>query len=59
MLSSLTRSTALRRSVLQQHNKTAARFMSVINLSDEKAVEKFRMVNSKSVLYFTAQVCTL
>lgn len=59
MLSSLARSTALRRSshALQQHTKTSTRFMSMINLSDEDAIEKFRMVNSKSVLYFTAQVC--
>jgi thioredoxin 1 len=31
--------------------------MSVITLSDEKAIEKFRMVNHKSVLYFTATWC--
>jgi hypothetical protein len=30
------------------------RFMSVINLSDDEAVKKFRMINNKSVLYFTA-----
>jgi hypothetical protein len=30
------------------------RFMSVINLSDDEAVSKFRMINTKSVLYFTA-----
>jgi hypothetical protein len=41
------------------HSATAARnvsrrFMSVINLSDDEAVSKFRMINNKSVLYFTA-----
>jgi hypothetical protein len=30
------------------------RFMSVINLSDDEAVKKFKMINNKSVLYFTA-----
>ena len=30
------------------------RFMSVINLSDDEAVKKFRSINNKSVLYFTA-----
>ena len=30
------------------------RCMSVINLSDFEATEKFREVNRKSVLYFTA-----
>ena len=30
------------------------RWMSVINLSDESAVEKFRQLNAKSILYFTA-----
>uniref|UniRef100_A0A6U3RSM6 Thioredoxin domain-containing protein n=1 Tax=Ditylum brightwellii TaxID=49249 RepID=A0A6U3RSM6_9STRA len=33
------------------------RWMSVVNLSDSEAVEKFRMLNSKSVLYFTATWC--
>jgi len=33
------------------------RFMSVINLGDEEAVEKFTSGNSKSVLYFTASWC--
>jgi thioredoxin 1 len=31
--------------------------MSVITLLDEKAIEKFRLVNHKSVLYFTATWC--
>lgn len=35
----------------------ARRCMSVINLSDESAIEKFRAINSKSVLYFTATWC--
>ena len=30
---------------------------SVINLSDLEATEKFKELNHKSVLYFTAQVC--
>ena len=33
------------------------RYFSVINLSDESAVEKFRTINHKSVLYFTASWC--
>mmetsp|Transcript_38640 Transcript_38640/g.78809 ORF Transcript_38640/g.78809 Transcript_38640/m.78809 type:complete len:140 (-) Transcript_38640:368-787(-) len=33
------------------------RSMSVVTLSDESAVEKFRMINSKSILYFTATWC--
>ena len=32
-------------------------FSGVVNLSDEKAVHKFRMLNHKSVLYFTANWC--
>lgn len=32
------------------------RFMSVINLSDGEAADKFQKINAKSVLYFTAQV---
>jgi hypothetical protein len=32
-------------------------FSGVVNLSDEQAVEKFRMLNHKSVLYFTASWC--
>jgi hypothetical protein len=41
------------------HSANAARnvsrrFMSVINLSDDEAVTKFRKINTKSVLYFTA-----
>jgi len=33
------------------------RFMSVINISDLDATEKFTELNTKSVLYFTAQWC--
>jgi len=33
------------------------RSFAVVNLSDESAVEKFRNINSKSVLYFTASWC--
>ena len=32
----------------------AMRQMSVITLSDQEAVDRFRMTNQKSVLYFTA-----
>mmetsp|Transcript_6885 Transcript_6885/g.9859 ORF Transcript_6885/g.9859 Transcript_6885/m.9859 type:complete len:141 (+) Transcript_6885:122-544(+) len=39
-------------------NMMARRFLSsVITLSDEDAVEKFRMLNGKSILYFTASWC--
>ena len=31
--------------------------MSVIHLDGEEAVEKFRMINQKSILYFTATWC--
>eukprot|EP00553_Chaetoceros_curvisetus_P002006 CAMPEP_0204622910 /NCGR_PEP_ID=MMETSP0717-20131115/8631_1 /ASSEMBLY_ACC=CAM_ASM_000666 /TAXON_ID=230516 /ORGANISM="Chaetoceros curvisetus" /LENGTH=140 /DNA_ID=CAMNT_0051637799 /DNA_START=1 /DNA_END=423 /DNA_ORIENTATION=- len=37
---------------------TTTRFMSsVINLSDESAVSKFKTINNKSILYFTATWC--
>jgi hypothetical protein len=52
MLSHLSRNTTGRSHVLR-------RYMSVITLSDEQAIEKFRMINAKSVLYFTATVSTL
>lgn len=52
MLSSMLISTYLRRT----RTSHAVRCMSVINLSTDEAVEKFRMINGKSVLYFTAQV---
>jgi hypothetical protein len=41
---------------LRRTRSNTVRFMSVINLSTDDAVEKFRLINSKSVLYFTAQV---
>jgi len=31
--------------------------MSVVVIGDEEAVEKFRVINSKSILYFTASWC--
>ena len=34
-----------------------SRLFSVINLSDLEAVDKFKAVNSKSLLYFTATWC--
>ena len=52
MLSSMLISTYLRRTRTSQ----AVRSMSVINLSTDDAVGKFRLINGKSVLYFTAQV---
>ena len=33
------------------------RFMSVITLEGETEIEKFRMINAKSILYFTATWC--
>ena len=35
----------------------AYRFMSVVTLSDQDATEKFRKLNHKSILYFTATWC--
>jgi hypothetical protein len=32
-------------------------YSGVVQLADEKAVDKFRMLNHKSVLYFTANWC--
>mmetsp|Transcript_10886 Transcript_10886/g.15562 ORF Transcript_10886/g.15562 Transcript_10886/m.15562 type:complete len:129 (-) Transcript_10886:260-646(-) len=46
-------STHLRRAAAQQQS----RWMSVITLSDADAVDKFRTINSKSVMYFTATWC--
>uniref|UniRef100_A0A7S2H9R5 Thioredoxin domain-containing protein n=1 Tax=Helicotheca tamesis TaxID=374047 RepID=A0A7S2H9R5_9STRA len=52
----------LKGSIPRQCMRSAAfnvnrRWMSAVNLSDADAVEKFRMLNSKSVLYFTATWC--
>jgi thioredoxin 1 len=44
----------LTRSILRP---TTVRYMSVINLSTQDAVEKFTVMNSKSILYFTATWC--
>jgi hypothetical protein len=52
MLSSL-----LRKSSIRDMRVSPVRLMSVISLSNQEAVEKFLIINSKSVLYFTAQVC--
>lgn len=60
MVSLLTASSALRLVATASRPSArlaACRHMSVITLSDEKAIEKFRMVNHKSVLYFTATWC--
>mmetsp|Transcript_53085 Transcript_53085/g.128843 ORF Transcript_53085/g.128843 Transcript_53085/m.128843 type:complete len:85 (+) Transcript_53085:130-384(+) len=40
----------------QQQQQQQQRFMSVINISDFEATEKFSQLNHKSVLYFTG-VC--
>lgn len=49
---------AARTPLLRPATKYASsRFMSVTVLSDEDAVEKFRIINKKSVLYFTATWC--
>eukprot|EP00986_Skeletonema_menzelii_P000273 scaffold67_cov155-Skeletonema_menzelii.AAC.47 len=49
----------LHRRVAQSSNNLSSqpRWMSVITLSDADAVDKFRTINSKSVLYFTATWC--
>ena len=39
------------------HALSCSRYMSVISLSDSDAVTKFRTINSKSVMYFTATWC--
>ena len=59
MASLLTTSSALRLAATARTvpRLAACRFMSVVTLSDEGAVEKFRMVNHKSILYFTATWC--
>lgn len=60
MASLLTASSALRLVATASRTRArlaACRHMSVITLSDEKAIDKFRMVNHKSVLYFTATWC--
>mmetsp|Transcript_15991 Transcript_15991/g.19525 ORF Transcript_15991/g.19525 Transcript_15991/m.19525 type:complete len:128 (-) Transcript_15991:1611-1994(-) len=38
-------------------SRTSTRSMSVVSLSDESAVKKFRLINNKSILYFTATWC--
>lgn len=47
-------SSALRRYAATTLVKTQTRGFAVVNLSDGSAVDKFRTINSKSVLYFTA-----
>jgi hypothetical protein len=39
---------------LQQQQQQQQRFMSVINISDNEATDKFIKMNEKSILYFTA-----
>jgi thiol-disulfide isomerase/thioredoxin len=43
-----------RRLIPTQSISQFARFMSVITLEGESEIEKFRMINAKSILYFTA-----
>ncbi|MGK3745761.1 MAG: hypothetical protein ACI90V_012622, partial [Bacillariaceae sp.] len=38
----------------QQQQQQQHRFMSVINISDHEATDKFTKMNEKSILYFTA-----
>lgn len=38
-------------------SSSSIRYMSVLNLSDKPAMEKFTAMNNKSVLYFTATWC--
>ena len=44
----------LQRTRFVRSTHVGQRFMSVINLSDLDATEKFKQLNHKSVLYFTA-----
>jgi hypothetical protein len=53
MFASTTRFASVRAASAAVH-RAVTRQMSVITLSDEEAIEKFRAINSKSVLYFTA-----
>mmetsp|Transcript_4922 Transcript_4922/g.7470 ORF Transcript_4922/g.7470 Transcript_4922/m.7470 type:complete len:133 (+) Transcript_4922:45-443(+) len=46
-----------RRAAQQLSTSNQQRWMSVITLSDADAVDKFRTINSKSVMYFTATWC--
>ena len=59
MASILSTSSALRLAAASRATVRAAlcRYMSVTTLSDAEAVEKFRMLNHKSILYFTATWC--
>ncbi|KAL3760528.1 hypothetical protein ACHAWU_001863 [Discostella pseudostelligera] len=58
----LRRMPSFRRNALLQHlpkvsSSQPRRWMSVISLSDSDAVDKFRTIHSKSVMYFTASWC--
>jgi len=59
MASLLTSSSALRLAAMSRTSAKLAlcRYMSVTTLSDSEALEKFRMLNHKSILYFTASWC--
>lgn len=59
MASLLSSSAALRLAAASRTSARVAlcRYMSVTTLSDKEALEKFRMLNHKSVLYFTASWC--
>ena len=45
------------RLLLQQQSSTRRMLSAVVSLSDGDAVSKFRTINSKSVMYFTATWC--
>lgn len=59
MASLLTTSSALRLAAVSRTSAKMAlcRSMSVTTLSDTQALEKFRTLNHKSILYFTATWC--
>jgi len=58
LLASVSASKALKASrALAGGKSIACRYMSVIKLDGEEEVSKFRMTNSKSILYFTATWC--
>ena len=52
--SSRSSSVLLRSGFGKQLQQQQQRFMSVINISDNEATDKFIKMNEKSILYFTA-----
>ncbi|OEU14145.1 hypothetical protein FRACYDRAFT_189178 [Fragilariopsis cylindrus CCMP1102] len=55
--SSRSSSVLLRSGFGKQLQQQQQRFMSVINISDNEATDKFIKMNEKSILYFTATWC--